>query len=150
MPDIPPDAADHAEQFGRRYAGGLDRYCALRMEELGIPSVKIGASVHEHGIPWCAFNPHDRGGGGISTGITVESGALNPDPLKGQPGGRAWARARLRDRIDAVLAHEYEEDRHGTHRAALRAAPRTALPITDGARRILRAMARRRPSSPPP
>jgi hypothetical protein len=62
--------------------------------------------------------------------------------LKGKKGGRLWPKARLRDRIDAIIAHEWEENRHGTHEAALRAAARTELPVSDGARRILRAMAR--------
>jgi hypothetical protein len=50
--------------------------------------------------------------------------------------------ARLRDRIDAIIAHEWEEDRLGSHEAALKAAPRTELPVSDGARRILRALGR--------
>jgi hypothetical protein len=141
MDEPPPDPADHAEDFSHRWADQLDRYCAERMEALGIPPEKIGASSHEHGIAWCAFNPHDRSGGGISTGITVESGVLNPDLLKGKKGGRIWPKARLRDRIDAIIAHEYEEDRHGTHAEAVKAAAKTELPISDGAKRILRAMA---------
>jgi hypothetical protein len=42
--------------------------------------------------------------------------------------------------IDAIIAHEWEESRHGTHEAAVKAGPKTELPVTDGARRILRAM----------
>lgn len=87
------------------------------------------------------FDPPGRSGGNISRGITVNSGVLNPDLLKGR-GRRVWAKARLRDRIDAVIAHEYEESRTVDHDAALKAAARTGLPVTDGARRILRAMAR--------
>ena len=103
------------------------------MEELGIPKDKIGASDREHGIVWCAFNPHDRDGRNITTGVTINSGVLNPDLLKGKKGGRIWPKARLRDRIDAIIAHEYEKDRHGTHEAALKAAAKTELPVTDGA-----------------
>ena len=80
-------------------------------------------------------------GGHITTGITVNSGVLNPSLLNGK-GSRVWAKARLRDRIDAIIAHEYEEDRMGSHEAALKHAPKTELAISDGTRRILRAMAR--------
>ena len=54
----------------------------------------------------------------------------------------AERKARLRDRIDSIIAHEYEESRYGTHADALKAAAKTELPITDEARRICRAMAR--------
>jgi hypothetical protein len=30
----------------------------------------------------------------------------NPGLLKGGKGGRIWPKARLRDRIDAIIAHE--------------------------------------------
>ena len=78
-----------------------------------------------------------------TTGVAVDSGVLNPDLLKGEKGGRIWRKARLRDRIDAIITHEYEELRHsGSHVAALKAAAKTELPISDGARRLCRAMAR--------
>ncbi len=142
METPPPDAADHAEDFAHRWADRLDEYCALRMEALGVPGHRIGDADPYRRTPWRAFVAEERTGGHITAGITVNSGVLNPDLLKGRKGGRVWARARLKDRIDAVICHEFEEDRHGTHAAALKAAARTALPITDGARRILRAMAR--------
>jgi len=41
-----------------------------------------------------------------------------------------------------IIVHEYEEDRLGSHQAALKLGAKTALPVTDGARRILRAMGR--------
>ena len=91
---------------------------------------------------WIAFNPYGRKGGGTVTGVVVDSGVLNPSLLEGKRGGRLWAKARLRDRIDASIVHELEENRHGTHAEALAAAARTELAITDGARRICRAMAR--------
>jgi hypothetical protein len=143
MPDRPPsDPADHAEDFAHRWADRLDQYAAERMEPLGIPAEKIGASDPLRGIRWAAFVPHDREGGGITTGITVNSGVLNPDLLKGRKGGRLWARSRLKDRIDAIIAHEHAEDRHGSHEAALEAAAKTELPVSKGARKILRAMSR--------
>jgi hypothetical protein len=66
---------------------------------------------------------------------------LNPELLKGK-GSRIWPKARLCDRIDSVIAHEYEEDRLGTHESALKHGAKTMLPVSDGARRILRAMGR--------
>ena len=42
----------------------------------------------------------------------VDSGALNPELFKGKKGGRIYPKMRLRDRIDAIIAHEYEELRH--------------------------------------
>jgi hypothetical protein len=78
----------------------------------------------------------------------VDGGVLNPE-LLGDPaaGGapRAWARARLRDRIDAVIAHEYEECLRGSDAAARRHAPTTRLRISDEARAILRLLAGGKP-----
>jgi len=138
----PPDHADHAEDFTHRHAESLDGYCATRMEELGAPSEKIGAPDYEGDGRWRAFEPRERKGGAITSGIVVDSGCLKPKLLKGKKGGRIWPKARLRDRIDAIIAHEYEEDRHRTHVEALKAAAKRELPITDGARRLCRAMAR--------
>ena len=138
----PPDIADHAEDFARRYEFPLDQYCAIRMGELGIPKHLHGATDFDGTGKWRAFIAHDRTGGRITDGISVNSGCMNPELLKGHPGVRVFAKARLRDRIDAIIAHEFEEDRLGTHQLALRHAPETELPITDGARRILRAMGR--------
>ncbi|MFO0950757.1 MAG: hypothetical protein U0835_06295 [Isosphaeraceae bacterium] len=147
LADRPPqDMADHAQDFARRYAFPLDAYCALRMQELGIPEDLQGADDLRKGMKWCAFDPEGREGGQISKGITVNSGVLNLELLRGSSGSRLWARSRLRDRIDAVIAHEFEESRTREHRAALRAAAVTELPITAGARQITRAMARSFPS----
>jgi hypothetical protein len=143
MRDSPPtDPAEHAEDFAHRYAGDLDLYCAERMQRLGIPDHKIGESEARRPGSWRAFVPEERTGGHVSVGITVNSGVLNPELLKGQRGSRAWAGATLKDRIDAIIAHECEEDRHLDHRAAIKAASRTGLNVTVGAKRILRAMAR--------
>lgn len=136
------DASDHAQDFARRWADRLDEYVAIRMEELGIPDDLIGARDLRPHMKWCAFDAEGREGGRISQGITVNSGVLNPDLLKGVKGGRIWPKERLRNRIDAIIAHEYEEYHSGSHEEALRAAAKTKLPITDGARRICRAMGR--------
>jgi hypothetical protein len=138
----PADPAHHAEDFSHRYADRLEEYCSIRMQELGLPDDKIGsAPLTKPGI-WRAFDPEEGTGGAIERGIVVNSGCLNRDLMRGRKGSRIWATARLRDRIDAIIAHEYEEDRTGSHEAAVKEAPRTKLPITEGARRICRAMAR--------
>ena len=76
----------------------------------------------------------------------LRAGVLNPQLNAEEIGPRAsaaWEKARLRDRIDAVIAHEYEESIAGTHEGAEMRAADTALPISDKARRILRAIADR-------
>ena len=120
-----------------------ETYVNRRMRELGIPEARIGTSDPEYGIKRAAFMPHDREGGNITTGVTVNS--VRPQPRFAE--GREWRTslaegANIRDRIDAIIAHEWAEAHHVTHEAALKAAAKTELPITDGARRILRAMSR--------
>jgi hypothetical protein len=52
-----------------------------------------------------------------------------------------FERSRLRDRLDSIIAHEFEEHRNGmSHVAALKAAPETDLRISERAREICRAM----------
>jgi hypothetical protein len=137
---IPVDPAEHAEDFAHRYADRLEQYCALRMEALGIPVDKNGAPDFDRDGRWRAFDPTGRSGGNIASGVYLNSGVLDPELLKGK-GSRLWPKTRLRDRIDAIIAHEWEEDRHGTHEAAVAAAPKTDLPISDHARRMCPAMA---------
>ena len=45
-------------------------------------------------------------------------GVLNPDLLKGKKGGRI-SRVTVKDRADAIIAHEYEELRRGLARRGL-------------------------------
>jgi len=131
MPDAPPqDPADHAEDFARRHEGGLGQYCAIRMEELGVPSHLIGAPDYLGDGQWRAFIAGERDGGSINSGIAVNSGVFNPKLLKGK-GSRVWPKARLRDRIDVIIAHEYEEYQTGNHEDALKAAAKTELPVSD-------------------
>lgn len=142
MTEKPPrDPADHAADFARRYAEDLDWYCTIRMQELGIPEEKNGAPDFDRDGKWRAFDWRGRTGGNVTSGVYVNSGVLNPALLKGS-GSRIWPKARLRDRIDAIVAHEWEESRTADHIAALKASSKTELAVTDGARRILRAMAR--------
>ena len=55
--------------------------------------------------------------------------------------GMVWEKARLRDRIDATIVHEFTESQVGTHGAAEALAADTDRPISKRARQILRAMA---------
>lgn len=137
----PPDPADHAEDFARRYAQELDYLTGDRMVELGIPTAQIGSRTPGQGH--ATFIPDERTGGGNDPagGLTLDSGGLNPELLGTLPGNQEWAKARLRDRFDAAIVHEHEEARRGgSHVEALRHAPDTELPIREGARHILRAM----------
>ncbi len=73
--------------------------------------------------------------------LTVDSGVFNLELMANGPeAGAVWAKSRLRDRIDAVIAHEDAERLTGDHNFAEAMAPDTTLPITDGARQILRAI----------
>ncbi len=142
LPAVPADPAEHARRAAREWHDVAESYVKRRMKELGIPDEMIGAGDAYRGIPPQAFVPEERTGGYITTGITINSGVLNPELLKGGKGGRIWPKARLRDRIDAIIVHEWEESKAVDHVAALKAAAKTELPVTDGARRILKAMAR--------
>jgi hypothetical protein len=119
----------------------MDYLVGDRMTELGIPTDRIGSRMPGRGHS--TFMPHERSGGGNDPvgGLTLDSGVFNSELLGTLPGNEEWAKARLRDRVDAAIAHEYEEARRGgSHVEALRHAPETELPIREGGRRILRAM----------
>ena len=143
---VPADPADHAEDFAHRYAEPLDWQAGIRMEELDIPKDRIGSNDHLHGIVGRAFNPYEREGGGITHAgqVNLDSGALDPERLTrryGSRDGSLGAKSRLRDRQDALIAHEDAEWRmRGDHDAAVRVAPETELPISVRAREILREM----------
>jgi hypothetical protein len=142
---VPADPAAHATDFATRNADALERIVQQRMRDVGVPDRLIGDTPLGGGSRR-AFHPDECTGGGVTVGrgINVDSGVLNPE-LLGNPnsGGAAaaWARAGLRDRIDAVIAHEYEECLRGTDLAARQHAPTTSLQISDEARAILRHMA---------
>ena len=139
----PTDIAEHASQVAQGWEDVGETYARKRMRELGIPENQIGQPDYGGDGRWRAFDPHERQGGKNTTGAVVDSGVLNLDLLKGGKGGRIWPCMRLKGRIDAIIAHEYEELRHGgSHAAAFKAASKTELPISDEARRLCRAMAR--------
>jgi hypothetical protein len=139
----PQDIADHASAVAQEWEDVGESYVQKRMRDHGIPKNQIGQPDYDGDGRWRAFDPREKKGGANTTGVVVDSGALNPELFKGKKGGRIYPKMRLRDRIDAISAHEYEELRHeGSHAAALKAAPKTKLPISDEARRLCRAMAR--------
>ena len=68
-------------------------------------------------------------------GINLNSGVFNPELLVPHPSptvSSIWGKARLRDRCDAVIAHEYHEGQGVSHSEAERRAADTELRITDG------------------
>jgi hypothetical protein len=145
LPAIPADPAEHAVQFGTEYADRLEHYIEGRMHALDIPEHQFGYSDQAHGSPWRVFFPHGGSGGGVvGDRIGVDSGVLNPELLAkpyGPEASTVWARSRLRDRIDAIIAHEYAEAVGVSHEEAVSLALDTPLAIRERARRILRAMA---------
>ena len=139
----PADPGLHASQVAQEWADVGESYVRQRMQELGIPKDQRGQPNYGGDGRWRTFDPQGREGGENTTGVAVDSGVLNPELLKGEKGGRIWPKMRLKDRIDATIAHEYEELRAGgKHAGALRAAAKTELPVSDEARRLNRARAR--------
>jgi hypothetical protein len=146
---VPADAGLHAVDFAHRYAVELERLVEGRMHALEVPEEMIGHPDPSRGLPWAAFHPAGTTGGSIvGRRIAINSGVLNPGLLADSYGpnvAQVWADSRLRDRIDAVIAHEAAEARTGTHAGAEQLAAETDLPVSDAARRILRAIAGRTP-----
>jgi hypothetical protein len=139
----PTDMAAHASQVAQEWEDVGEGYVRRRMKELGIPDHQIGQPDYSGDGRWRAFDPYERQGGKNTTGAVVDSGVLNPELLTGKKGARLWPTMRLKDRIDAVIAHEYEELRSaGKHADALKSAAKTDLPISDEARRLNRARTR--------
>jgi hypothetical protein len=139
----PQDVADHASAVAQEWEDVGERYARKRMRELGIPEGQIGQPAYDGDGKWRAFDPYTKTGGTNTTGAVVNSGVLNPELLRGQKGGRIWPTMRLKDRIDAIIAHEYEELRAGgQHARALKAAAKTKLPIRGEARRLNQTRAR--------
>ena len=136
-PAVPPDAADHAEDFSWRYAEDLDIVAGQAMIDLGVPDDQMGAGDPRRLGEHHSFHPGDRTGGsnGPVGQITVDSGIMNPqlfDQNYDEETQHLWRKARLKHRVEAIIAHEYEEYYHGSdHAVALKHAPTTALPISD-------------------
>jgi hypothetical protein len=120
-----------------------ESYVRNRNRELGIPEHMNGEPDYGGDGIWRAFNPNGTTGGNNTTGVSVDSGVLSPELLKGYKVGRIWPKMRLKDRIDAIIAHEYEElIAGGKHAEAVKNAAKTDLPISEEANRLNRARAR--------
>ncbi len=139
----PADPGVHAQQIAREWADVGSSYVERRNRELGIHDGMNGQPDFTGDGRWITFDPYEREGGRNTTGVVVDSGVLNPELLKGKKGGRIWPKMRLKDRVDAIISHEYEELlANGNHAKAIRNAPKTKLPISEEARRLNRARAR--------
>ena len=144
---VPADPAEHAADFAARYAESLDYHAAQTMLDLGIDPQRIGISAPAHGIRHAAFHPHDGNGGSVSPDgrIAIDCGVMNPELLSrdyGEVAGKIWRESRLGPRMQAITAHEKAEHEAGSHEGALRLGAETELPVSHGAREILRAMER--------
>jgi len=140
----PPDPADHAEDFSRRYAVELDIAAGETLVDLGIDPNRL-AALDPEDLQRKTFLPGERTVGSLGPGgtITLDSGVMNPDAMDapyGKEAGDYWRKLRLRDRMQAAGAHEYEEHEGGTHEQALRRGPDTLLPVSAEAREMLRKM----------
>jgi len=135
--------AEHASQVAREWEDVGERYVRRRMKALGVPDNQIGQPDYGGDGRLRVFDPYEVQGGANTTGVVVDSGVLNPELLQGERGQRIWPKTRLRDRIDAIIGHEYEElSAGGNHAKAVKATATTKLPISDEARRLNRARAR--------
>ena len=129
------DPAAHARDFAERYAEPMNYHAENRMMELGIPTDRIGAAKIR--LPAPRFWPEETTGGGNVPGrrLNVDSGVFNLELMANRPEVRElWAKSRLRDRIDAIIAHEDAESLTDNHALAEAMAPNTTLPITEEAR----------------
>lgn len=140
---LPTDVADFAD----RYQDAINRAIENRMRQVGVPDDMIG--IRFWGVDPGAFvryHPPQLGGNvrvciDGRPGINVDAAVLDVDAPKvgNLP---AWRMGSVKDRIDAVIAHEYTEvlapPGCDYHVHAVMSAEFAALGITDGARQILR------------
>ncbi len=139
---ISTDPAEHASRVAREWEVVAETYVQERMRELGIPEKRIGVRRRELSYTRAAFIADERDGGGVTPdGINVDSGVPNPELMP----CASWPKARLRDRIDSIIAHE-DAEAQSSHDDAVQNAPETALPIGEHARRILREIRAAEPS----
>jgi hypothetical protein len=144
----PSDPADHAEDFSHRYAQELDIVAGQAMMDLGIPDNRMGARDPDRRSEHHSFFPSERTGGGVSPAgqITLDSGLMNPDLMAAtydEETQKMWRRTRIKDRAQAIIAHELAEHEYrGDHELALIAGPETELAISHAARELLKQMER--------
>ncbi len=142
----PADPALHAKEVAREWEDVAESYIQERMRQLGIPDHQIGAPDYQRGSVRRVFLADEAIGGSYGTGrrLFVDSGVLNPKlnaEVIGSEASKVWAKARLRDRIEAVIVHEHLEAQGIPHDEVVERAADTDLPIGEIARRILRRIA---------
>jgi len=142
----PVDPALHAKEVAREWEDVAESYIQERMRQLGIPDHQIGAPDYQRGSVRRVFLADEAIGGSYGTGrrLFVDSGVLNPKlnaEVIGSEASKVWAKARLRDRIEAVIVHEHLEAQGIPHDEVVERAADTNLPISENARRILRSIA---------
>ncbi len=142
----PANPALHAKEVAREWEDVAESYIQERMRQLGIPDHQIGAPDYQRGSVRRVFLPDEAIGGSYGTGrrLFVDSGVLNPKlnaEVIGSEASKVWAKARLRDRIEAVIVHEHLEAQGIPHDEVVERAADTNLPISENARRILRSIA---------
>ncbi len=146
MDNPPTDPAEHAQDFAKRYAQDLDIVAGQTMLDLGLTDDQMGARDHERRSEHYCFFPQDAIGGSVNRAgqVTLDSGLMNPELLAEAydiAAQSAWKHTRLKDRAQAIIAHELAEyDHGGDHELALIAGPETKLPISHAARELLRRM----------
>ena len=140
---LPADVID----FARRYRLLLEATIAERMRRVGVPEDMIG--IRYWGVETGAFAFYDppQLGGNIRVGLDGKPG-INVDPAVLDSDApkvgvlQSWRFGGLKDRVDAVIAHEYTEVNAPAgcdfHLYALVTAEMTGLDITERAREILR------------
>lgn len=142
---IPDDIEEHAKDFAARYWGPLEGIASKRMREVGVPEDRIGMLDTDNDYRLAAFHPHRTMGGEVhhQTGrINLDAGIFIADLLAQGMSSEVsslHAKSRASVRLDAIIAHEFEEGVHGDHVAAVEHAPDTKLTIKEEARRLLRA-----------
>lgn len=142
--ELPADVAD----FAARNWDALNRAVAARMRRVGVPTAMIG--MRFWGVDPGAFVRYHlpQFGGNVrrdldgKPGINVDAAVLDADaPKMGLL--PEWRSATLKDRVDAVIAHEFTEVTapvgQDFHWYAVAHAEHCRLAITDRARAILRA-----------
>ncbi len=68
----------------------------------------------------------------MGVGIEVDAGIFGDFPKL--PG---WKKSGFKTRMDAIIAHEFEEYKGAEHGTAITRAPKTSLKISEAARKLL-------------
>jgi hypothetical protein len=142
---IPENIDEHLKEFCTRYWGMMEETVTRRMRTVGVPEERIGMLDVDYDYRLVAFHPLRLDGCGVHvpTGrINLDAGLLRPGLLaEGWPPdvSSMFDASSASVRLDAIIAHEFEEGMRGSHEAAVEHAPETGLTIKEEARRLLRA-----------